>query len=192
MNILKKTVLKQSVSPAVSDESSQRWSIPGDVPAHRPEIITSPRMKLPNLPRMRPRINLYIPTVIVFLIIALYLAINATDLDTPSVSQQDEVAIDREGYRASIEKKANVLTITLRDPKRVSPLETVVQRRPDDSVRQAVPRIVTHKVVKGDTLWHITEKYVNNPYLYPELARLSNIANPDLIYPGDIVRIQFQ
>ena len=47
----------------------------------------------------------------------------------------------------------------------------------------------THVVVKGDTLWHIAQRYLGNPYRYPELARLSLIKNPDLIYPGDIVRI---
>jgi nucleoid-associated protein YgaU/chemotaxis signal transduction protein len=48
---------------------------------------------------------------------------------------------------------------------------------------------IVHIVVKGDTLWAIAERYVNNPFRYPELARLSHIDNPDLIYPGDRVRI---
>lgn len=52
------------------------------------------------------------------------------------------------------------------------------------------PHIITHVVKKGDTLWDIAEKYVNDPFRYPELAELSNIQNPDLIYPGDIVRIR--
>jgi len=46
-----------------------------------------------------------------------------------------------------------------------------------------------HIVVKGDTLWHIAKRYVHNPWRYPELAKLSNIKNPDLIYPGDQVTI---
>ncbi len=50
-------------------------------------------------------------------------------------------------------------------------------------------RVIVHVVVKGDTLWHIAKRYVKNPYLYPELARLSRIKNPDLIYPGDRVKI---
>jgi len=50
---------------------------------------------------------------------------------------------------------------------------------------------ITHIVVKGDTLWAIAKKYVHNPFLYPELARLSNIKNPHRIYPGNRVRIRF-
>ena len=46
-----------------------------------------------------------------------------------------------------------------------------------------------HIVVKGDTLWDIAEQYVHNPFLYPELARMSNIKDPNLIYPGNRVRI---
>jgi hypothetical protein len=60
----------------------------------------------------------------------------------------------------------------------------------DDLVpQQRVTHEIVHLVVKGDTLWHIAQRYVNDPFRYPELARLSNIKNPDLIYPGDRVRI---
>ena len=50
-------------------------------------------------------------------------------------------------------------------------------------------RQIIHIVVKGDTLWHIARRYIHDPYRYPELARLSNIRNPDLIYPGQRVKI---
>lgn len=52
-----------------------------------------------------------------------------------------------------------------------------------------ISKEIIHIVVKGDTLWHIAKFYVDDPYRYPELARLSNITNPDLIYPGDRVHI---
>ena len=55
--------------------------------------------------------------------------------------------------------------------------------------KKASSTTVVHIVVKGDTLWHIAKRYINNPYRYPELARLSRIKNPDLIYPGDRVKI---
>ena len=47
----------------------------------------------------------------------------------------------------------------------------------------------THVVVKGDTLWHITRRYLDNPHRYPELAAASHINNPHRIYPGDVIRI---
>jgi chemotaxis signal transduction protein/LysM repeat protein len=51
---------------------------------------------------------------------------------------------------------------------------------------------VSHIVVKGDTLWSIAKRYINDPFRYPELARLSRIKNPDLIYPGDRVLIRIE
>jgi len=56
------------------------------------------------------------------------------------------------------------------------------------------PATVTHihTVVPGDTLWRIAKKQVGDPYRYPELARLSNIRNPDVIRAGDVVRIEIR
>ncbi|HEY9050122.1 MAG TPA: chemotaxis protein CheW [Gammaproteobacteria bacterium] len=55
--------------------------------------------------------------------------------------------------------------------------------------KQINKKQVIHIIVKGDTLWHIAKRYIKNPYKYPELARLSKIKNPDLIYPGNKVVI---
>ena len=46
-----------------------------------------------------------------------------------------------------------------------------------------------HIVVKYETLWNISQRYLRNPFRYPELAKLSKIENPHLIYPGDEVII---
>ncbi len=51
---------------------------------------------------------------------------------------------------------------------------------------------IIHVIVKGDTLWAIAKHYLQNPFLYPELAKLSRIKNPDLIYPGNRVRIIYR
>jgi len=53
----------------------------------------------------------------------------------------------------------------------------------------AISRRLQHIVVEGDTLWSITGHYINKPWRYPEIARLSNIDNPHLIYPGQRVII---
>jgi nucleoid-associated protein YgaU len=48
---------------------------------------------------------------------------------------------------------------------------------------------IQHKVVRGDTLWDIAEHYLGDAGRFPELAKLSGIRDPNLIYPGDIVTI---
>ncbi len=47
-----------------------------------------------------------------------------------------------------------------------------------------------YTVVKGDTLWDISEAFFNDPFKWPELwERNPAIENPHLIYPGDVVMI---
>lgn len=122
-------------------------------------------------------------------------------------------------YRAEITKLDDEITITLhqsvadekqQDSKAAIPLVTIEENKTEEAVISPPPvkklkqeelkkevatkkviKEVIHIVVKGDTLWAIAKKYVNNPFLYPELARLSNIKNPHRIYPGNRVRIRF-
>ena len=48
----------------------------------------------------------------------------------------------------------------------------------------------THKVVKGDTLWGIAEKYLGSGTKYTQLAAINDIPNPDLIYVGQVIKLQ--
>ncbi|MCG6200718.1 LysM peptidoglycan-binding domain-containing protein [Psychromonas antarctica] len=48
----------------------------------------------------------------------------------------------------------------------------------------------TYTVVKGDTLWDISAHFLNTPWLWPRLWQAnSQVANPHLIYPGDVLTL---
>jgi hypothetical protein len=51
-------------------------------------------------------------------------------------------------------------------------------------------RMKEHTVIKGDTLWDISEKELKDPYLWPRIWEENKwIRNPHWIYPGQIIKI---
>jgi LysM repeat protein len=50
--------------------------------------------------------------------------------------------------------------------------------------------IKEYKVKKGDTLWDISNKELQDPFLWPKIWKENpEISNPDLIYPGQSIKI---
>lgn len=49
-------------------------------------------------------------------------------------------------------------------------------------------KIEDYTVVKGDNLWRISKNKLGDGTKYKELAKLNNIKNPNLIYPGQVIK----
>lgn len=92
------------------------------------------------------------------------------------------VKIRLKQYRPYGTKK---LKISAPTPTKATKKATVEKQRPTTSK----PSPKTHKVVKGDTLWAIAKRYLGNGAKYPELAKLNKISNPNLIYPGQVIKL---
>ena len=48
----------------------------------------------------------------------------------------------------------------------------------------------TYTVKKNDTLWAICKKELGDGSKYPSIAKLNNIVNPNLIYPGQVIKFE--
>jgi len=64
-------------------------------------------------------------------------------------------------------------------------------RPPPDANVQPVPGAPEEYVIqKGDTLWDLSQKFLNNPWYWPKIWSLNpSIENPHWIYPGNKLRL---
>lgn len=61
-----------------------------------------------------------------------------------------------------------------------------------DTVKLAPDHPDRYVVMRGDTLWDISARFLEDPWMWPEIWHINpEIANPHLIYPGDIIRLEW-
>ena len=60
----------------------------------------------------------------------------------------------------------------------------VIELNPDHPER--------YVVVKGDTLWDITARFLRDPWIWPKVWKINpQVDNPHLIYPGDVIVLRW-
>jgi len=69
-----------------------------------------------------------------------------------------------------------------------APDVAAIEDQPDDAPIFVPDYPERHIVVKGDTLWDISKKFLKDPWLWPSVWHINpTIRNPHLIYPGDVI-----
>lgn len=64
----------------------------------------------------------------------------------------------------------------------------LIKEKPVEDVKVETKKEITYVVKKGDTLSEIANKYGTT---YQELAKINNISNPNLIYAGQVLKINY-
>lgn len=81
-------------------------------------------------------------------------------------------------------KNYKTQVVKIKQTKGKKAIATVKEKRP------AKPKSKTYKVKKGDTLWAIAKKELNDGSKYKEIAKLNNIKNPNKINVGQVLRLR--
>ena len=122
-------------------------------------------------------------------------SVPAPTVPPPPVVAPPAATVIASGHGVRIERTGREVTIDIdRSQAQAAPPQPAPATAPaPQPARPAppppAPHVYIHTVVRGDTLWAIAEHYLDDPWRYRELAKLSHIKDPDLIYPGDRVRI---
>lgn len=91
------------------------------------------------------------------------------------------VKISLKQYKPYLTKKINIATISAEN-------EVVVTSQPAEAERPTKEPVQSYTVKAGDTLWAICKRQLGDGSKYPEVAKLNDIKNANLIFPGQVIR----
>ncbi len=88
--------------------------------------------------------------------------------------------------KVAVEKQKTAARPPIRKPAPVEPPKPVVAAEGPTLIPKGSKVYV---VKEGDTLWAISQRFTGNPFNFPQVAKNNNIKNPDLIFPGQEIRL---
>lgn len=100
-----------------------------------------------------------------------------------SVTYTDEEEGRADDLRIEYEDRENNLLGTWIDIKPIIQTDIPVEKT------VAPENVINHVVQRGDTLWSIAARYLGSGAKYTQIVQENNIANPNLIYPGQVFKI---
>src|SRR6267142_5299593 len=102
------------------------------------------------------------------------------DQPPPPVPPQATQPQDRQEPAAPARRPENAPIITEQSPR----------PPPDGNIKPVAGAPDEYTIQKGDTLWDLSQKFLNNPWYWPKICSLNPaIENPHWIYPGNKLRI---
>ncbi|NLY79824.1 MAG: LysM peptidoglycan-binding domain-containing protein [Lysinibacillus sp.] len=93
------------------------------------------------------------------------------------------VTIYLKQYRSYGNKRLNFQTSTSNG----STIQKITVEKQRPTTGKQIPKSVTVK--SGDTLWGIAKRELGDGSKYTELAKLNNLPNPNIIHPGQVIKL---
>ncbi|MBI5492989.1 MAG: LysM peptidoglycan-binding domain-containing protein [Deltaproteobacteria bacterium] len=116
----------------------------------------------------------------------LFALLFSLSLLAPMSLMADEVAVPREdaGENAQARPEAQAEEAAPAMPPEVTGAAPASEAKPKEE------EVHYYTIVPHDTLWDISGRFLKNPFKWPRIWKINPyIKNPDLIYPGNVVKI---